>query len=220
MIPTVAWGTGNMGRAAVRGVDAHPDLDLVAVVVADPAKVGRDAGDLALMDAHLGVAATDDLDAVLAAGPEAVVYAVSGACVPRRPPVTWPGHCGPGPWWSRRRCTPCTTPRSAPPELHDPLAKAAADGGGALFVSGIAPDWPQPPEGAEGAHRVVIEGRPRIEVTFEAADEDGRAAGGNATAVGRLVNAIPWLRAAAPGIYNANDVPLLPAAGRIRRSTP
>ena len=83
-----------------------------------------------------------------------------------------------------------------------------------------APDWPQPPDGGDGAHRVVIEGRPRIEVTVEATDEDGRAAGGNATAVGRLVNAIPWLRAAEPGIYDALDVPLLPAAGRLGRSTP
>ena len=50
-----------------------------------------------------------------------------------------------------------------------------------------APDWPTPPDG-DGAHRVIIEGRPRIEVTVEATDEGGnRAAGGNATAVGRLV---------------------------------
>ena len=25
----VVWGTGNMGRAAIRAVDAHPDLDLI-----------------------------------------------------------------------------------------------------------------------------------------------------------------------------------------------
>ena len=56
-----------------------------------------------------------------------------------------------------------------------------------------------PPDGGDGAHRVIIEGRPRIEVNIEATDEGGnRAAGGNATAVGRLVNAIPWLRAAEP----------------------
>ena len=62
---------------------------------------------------------------------------------------------------------------------------------------------------------MVVEGRPRIEVTVEATDEGGnRAAGGNATAVGRLVNAIPWLRAAEPGLYDALEVPLLPATGR------
>jgi len=79
----------------------------------------------------------------------------------------------------------------------------------------VAPDWPVPPDGGAGAHRVVIEGRPRIEITVEATDEGGnRAAGGNATAVGRLVNAIPWLRAAEPGLYDALEVPLLPATGR------
>ena len=63
---------------------------------------------------------------------------------------------------------------------------------------------------------MVIEGRPRIEVSVEATDEGGnRAAGGNATAANRLVNAIPWLLAAKPGLYDALDVPLSPAAGRL-----
>jgi hypothetical protein len=80
----------------------------------------------------------------------------------------------------------------------------------------VAPDWPAPADGGAGAHRIVIEGRPRFEVTIEATDEDGnRAAGGNATAAARLVNAIPWLRAAPPGLYDALDVPLVPAVGRL-----
>jgi hypothetical protein len=81
-----------------------------------------------------------------------------------------------------------------------------------------APDWPTPP-GGDGAHRVIIEGRPRIEVTVEATDEDeNRSAGGNATAVGRLVGAIDWLTDAAPGLYDALDVPLRPAAGKLGRT--
>jgi hypothetical protein len=81
---------------------------------------------------------------------------------------------------------------------------------------GVAPDWPSPPDGGAGAHRIVIEGRPRIEVTVEATDEGGnRAAGGNATAAARLVNAIPWLRDAKPGLYDALDVPLMPAVGKL-----
>jgi len=80
-----------------------------------------------------------------------------------------------------------------------------------------APDWPLPPSG-DGAHRVIIEGRPRIEVTVEATDEsENRSAGGNATAVGRLVNAIDWLAAAEPGLYDALDVPLRPAIGKLNR---
>jgi hypothetical protein len=80
----------------------------------------------------------------------------------------------------------------------------------------VAPDWPAPADAGAGAHRIVIEGRPRIEVTIEATDEDGnRAAGGNATAAARLVNAIPWLRDAKPGLYDALDVPLSPAVGKL-----
>ena len=75
-----------------------------------------------------------------------------------------------------------------------------------------------PPDGGDGAHQVVIEGRPRIEVSLEATDEGGnRAAGGNATAANRLVNAIPWLRAAEPGLYDGLDVPLSPAVGELGR---
>ena len=71
-----------------------------------------------------------------------------------------------------------------------------------------APEWPQPTSGA-GTHRVIVEGQPRIEVSIEAEAEDGnRSAGGNATAANRLINAIPWLTKAEPGIYDALDVPL------------
>ncbi|MEW2040688.1 hypothetical protein AB0885_27060, partial [Streptomyces sp. NPDC005534] len=70
----------------------------------------------------------------------------------------------------------------------------------------------------DGAHRVIIEGSPRIEVTVEATDEgENRSAGGNATAVGRLVGAVDWLVDAEPGLYDALDVPLRPAVGRLGR---
>ena len=80
----------------------------------------------------------------------------------------------------------------------------------------VAPDWPSPADGGAGAHQVIIEGRPRIVVTVEATEEGGnRAAGGNATAAARLVNAIPWLLAAEPGVYDALDVPLSPVLGKL-----
>ena len=59
----VVWGTGNVGRPAIRAVAAHRDLDLVGVVVANPEKVGKDAGELAFVE-PLGVAATDALRAI------------------------------------------------------------------------------------------------------------------------------------------------------------
>ena len=352
-ISTVVWGTGNVGRAAIRAVHAHPELELAAVLVADPAKVGRDAGELAGLDEALGVAATDDVALVLGAGHGAVVYAVSGDVRPDAALADLVRCLEAGAVVVTPSVYALYDPTGAPPEVIDPVRAAAKAGGGALFVSGIdpgwgndvlpvllsglagtveqircqeifdyttydqpdavrylvgmgqpigdlppmvapgvptmvwggqvrliaralqleldaieehverrpldrtvqttmgefvegtqgalrfevrgvvdgravvviehvtridpecAPDWPAPTTG-EGTHRVVIEGRPRLQVDVEATDEGGnRAAGGNATAVGRLVNAIPWLRAAAPGIYDALDVPLSPAVGKL-----
>ena len=80
----------------------------------------------------------------------------------------------------------------------------------------VAPDWPVVADGGAGAHTVIIEGRPRIEVTVAATDEGGnRAAGGNATAVARLVNAIPWLRAAPPGALRRARRPAHPGHGPV-----
>ena len=360
-LPVAVWGTGNMGRAAIRAVDAHPGLALAAVVTSSPAKAAQDAGELAGLGRVLGVPLTTDVDAALAAS-RAVAYMSSGDLRPD------------GALADVARClragavvvTPALyalyDPRNAPDALTAPLLAAAEEGGAALFASGVdpgwgndllpvlvsglagtvdevrcqeifdystydqpdsvrllvgmgqpmddvppmvapgvptmvwggqvrmiaralgleldevretlerraleadvtnamglfeagtqgalrfevqgvvagvprivvehvtrigpdcVPDWPVPPDGGAGAHRVVIEGRPRIEVSLEATDEfvDGvgnRAAGGNATAANRLVNAIPWLTTAAPGLYDGLDVPLTPAYGRTGRST-
>ncbi|WP_306333624.1 dihydrodipicolinate reductase [Streptomyces sp. KL118A] len=357
MIPTVVWGTGNVGRAAVRAVEAHPDLSLAAVLVHSPAKVGRDAGELAGLGRQLGVTATDDVAAVLAARPRAVVYAASGDLRPDEALADIVGAVRAGAVVVTPALYALYDQRGAPPEFRDPVLAAVADGGGSLFVSGVdpgwgndvlpllvsglgstvdaircqeifdystydqedavrnligmghpmayepmmlassvptmvwggqirlmaralgveldeiretldrraldatvrtrtmgefaagtqgavrfevqgivggepriiiehvtrihpscAPDWPTPPDGGDGAHRVIVEGRPRIEVTVEATDEgENRSAGGNATAVGRLVNAVDWLVDAEPGLYDALDVPLRPAAGRLGR---
>jgi hypothetical protein len=359
-VPVAVWGTGNMGRAAIRAIDAHPGLTLAAVVVSSAAKVGRDAGDLAGLDRELGVAASDDIEAALAGlDGGAVAYMASGDIRP--------GDAAADVARCLRAGAVVVTPalyalydhRSAPPEVTGPLLDAAKAGEAALFASGVdpgwgndllpvlvsglagtvdevrcqeifdystydqpesvrylvgmgqpmdyeppmvaptvptmvwggqvrmiaralgveldeiretlerrpleadvtngmglfergtqgalrfevqgivdgvsriviehvtrigsdcAPDWPLPPDGGAGAHKVVIEGRPRIEVSLEATDEGGnRAAGGNATAANRLVNAIPWLTTAEPGLYDGLDVPLTPATGRIGRSTP
>ena len=42
----VQWATGSVGASAFRAIVEHPDLDLVGVLVSDPTKDGRDAGEL------------------------------------------------------------------------------------------------------------------------------------------------------------------------------
>ncbi len=357
---TIVWGTGNMGRAAIRAVDANPDLALAGVAVQDPAKVGRDAGDLAGLGRDLGVTATTDIEGLLTSGPDAVVYMASGDIRPDDALADVIRAIRAGATVVTPALYALYDPRSAPSEVIDPVRAAVEAGGGSLFVSGIDPgwgndvlpllatglastidaircreifdystydqpdavrflvgmgqpmdydppmvsagvptmvwggqlrlmaralevdldeirevlerralettveteamgtfeagtqgalrfeiqgivdgepriviehvtrihpscatDWPMPPDGGAGAHSVMIEGQPRIEFHVEAtAEGDNRAAGGNATAAGRLVNSIGWLRAAGPGIYDALDVPLLPAARRLGRARP
>src|SRR4051812_50153345 len=69
----VQWSTGNVGRHAIAGIDARPDLELVGVWVSNPDKVGRDAGELAGLGRSIGVAATGDVDEVISLRPDCVV---------------------------------------------------------------------------------------------------------------------------------------------------
>jgi hypothetical protein len=76
-VPVVVWSTGWIGSIAIRSIHRRPDLELVGVWVHTPEKVGKDAGELAGSE-PIGVAATDDVDALLALQPACVVYAASG----------------------------------------------------------------------------------------------------------------------------------------------
>ena len=69
----VQWATGNIGTYALRGVLQHPTLSLAGVYVHSPSKAGRDAGPLCGLD-PVGVAATNDIDEVVALGADCVLY--------------------------------------------------------------------------------------------------------------------------------------------------
>jgi hypothetical protein len=69
----VQWASGGVGRAAMEGVLAHPDLDLVGCWVHSPEKDGADIGTLLGQD-PIGVAATTDADALLALEADCVLY--------------------------------------------------------------------------------------------------------------------------------------------------
>jgi 4-hydroxy-tetrahydrodipicolinate reductase len=73
----------------------------------------------------------------------------------------------------------------------------------------MAPHWPQPPTGAASVHRVEIEGSPSLTLDLRMQSDDGSHtnAGLLATAM-RLVNAIPVVVAAPPGIVTPLDLNL------------
>ena len=70
----IQWATGGVGRASVEGIVSHPELELVGCWVHSEDKVGRDVGEICGMP-PLGVAATNDVDALLALEADCVMYA-------------------------------------------------------------------------------------------------------------------------------------------------
>ncbi|MGE2731804.1 dihydrodipicolinate reductase [Mycolicibacterium vaccae] len=69
----VQWTTGNVGKSSVAAIANHPNLELIGGYAWSQDKVGRDLGELVGID-PLGVQATNDVDALLALKPDAVVY--------------------------------------------------------------------------------------------------------------------------------------------------
>ena len=135
----VVWGTGNVGRPAIRAVAAHRDLDLVGVVVSDPSKVGVDAGTLAGIT-PLGIVATDDASAVVP-GADAVIYTATAD--------TRPGAALDDLEWCLRHGANIVStsfyalahPASVVSGLAERVNAACATGGSSVFISGIDPGW-------------------------------------------------------------------------------
>jgi 4-hydroxy-tetrahydrodipicolinate reductase len=72
-VRVVQWATGNIGTKSLRAVIEHPRLELVGLFVYSDDKVGRDAGELCGLPAT-GVAATRDIDDIVALEPDCVLY--------------------------------------------------------------------------------------------------------------------------------------------------
>jgi 4-hydroxy-tetrahydrodipicolinate reductase len=74
----------------------------------------------------------------------------------------------------------------------------------------LAPEWPR----GNGSYRVVITGMPTMRCEFEFEDEHGdHAVGGVVLTATRLVNAIPAVCTARPGLLSALDLPLITGRG-------
>ena len=92
----------------------------------------------------------------------------------------------------------------------------------------IAPDWPQPHITIEpkdlgyglasgrGLYRIEIEGSPSMRCEFEMAEDHDHDLGARMAGASRMVNAIPAVCAAPPGLLSALDLPLITGAGLVR----
>jgi len=78
----------------------------------------------------------------------------------------------------------------------------------------VAPDWPQP--AGKGCYRVVVTGEPNytLDLQLLGSDGDHNTAGLKATAM-RLVNAVPAVVEADPGLLTALDLPFVTGRGLV-----
>jgi 4-hydroxy-tetrahydrodipicolinate reductase len=79
----------------------------------------------------------------------------------------------------------------------------------------LGPDWPQP--AGHGCYRVIITGEPMYTVDMQLLGTDGdhNTAGLKASAM-RIINALPDVVAAPPGLVTALDLPLVTGRGLVR----
>lgn len=74
----------------------------------------------------------------------------------------------------------------------------------------LAPEWPQ----GNGSYRVLVTGSPAMRLEYEFWDEHGdHAVGGVVLTATRIVNAIPAVCRAEPGLLSALDLPLVTGRG-------
>ncbi|MFV0495513.1 dihydrodipicolinate reductase [Mycobacterium sp.] len=139
----VVWGTGFVGKMVIPEIVSHPRFELVGVGVSNPAKVGRDAGDICGLSAPVGVNATDDVDALVALNPDALVHygptalhagdnislitrflrAGIDVCSTAMTPWIWPAM------------------QLNPPNWVEPIARSCEEGAASCFTTGIDPGF-------------------------------------------------------------------------------
>jgi hypothetical protein len=134
------WGTGNVGKLAVRGILEHPDLELVGLLVHSAEKAGKDAGEIAGIDA-VGVTATNDPADILTLGADCVSYMATGDLRPDEAVADMSRVLEAGTNVVSTSVVPLVYPPSAPARYRDPLEAACKAGGVSCFTSGIDPGF-------------------------------------------------------------------------------
>jgi 2,4-diaminopentanoate dehydrogenase len=139
----VVWGTGFVGKMVIAEIDKHPEFELVGVGVSNPEKVGRDVGDICGLSEPIGITATDDVDALIALQPDALVHygptaahadvnialmtrflrAGIDVCSTAMTPWVWP------------------TMHLNPPQWIQPITEACELGESSCFTTGIDPGF-------------------------------------------------------------------------------
>ncbi|WP_248833134.1 dihydrodipicolinate reductase [Frankia sp. Mgl5] len=138
----IQWTAGTVAREAVAGILGHADLELAGAWVHSADKDGRDIGELCGLP-PLGVRATRDRDALLAAPADCVVFAVGRNWV-EDPTETFgellrilrSGKNVVNLWWPT-----LVYPRAQDDKLYQELEQACLDGGTSFLTVGMDPGY-------------------------------------------------------------------------------
>jgi len=136
----IQWGTGFVGKLALRATIERPDLELVGLVVNSPEKVGRDAGGIAGLP-PTGVVATDDVEAAAGLDADAVAYFANADLRPADAVQDMARMLAAGKNVVSSSVVALVYPPSAPPSLVAPLEDACRRGGTSCFTTGIDPGF-------------------------------------------------------------------------------
>jgi hypothetical protein len=136
----VVWSTGGIGSLSIVAANERPDLDLVGVWVHSEEKVGKDAGELA-NGVPIGLAATNDVDALLALEPDCVIYAASGPARDAGAIDDYERILSAGVNVVTTTSTTLINPLAYVPAHRERLEAATRAGGSSIFASGIEPGF-------------------------------------------------------------------------------
>jgi 4-hydroxy-tetrahydrodipicolinate reductase len=139
-LKVIQWSTGNVGIAALRCIIRHPDLELVGLWVHSPDKAGKDAGELCGLD-RVGVAATNDADALLALDADCVCYTATADLRPQEAIADIARILRSGKNVVSSSVVALVWPTHIDASMRAPLEDACTAGGVSCFTSGIDPGW-------------------------------------------------------------------------------
>jgi 4-hydroxy-tetrahydrodipicolinate reductase len=82
----------------------------------------------------------------------------------------------------------------------------------------VAPEWPSQ-GGGQGLYRILVKGSPSLDCRLEIESEDGdHNTGGLVVTAMRVLNAVPAVCAAPPGVLSALDLPILGGRGSMHQT--
>jgi len=138
----VVWGTGFVGKLVIPEIVRHPHFELVGVGVSNPDKAGKDVGTICGID-PIGVTATDDVAALIALRPDALVHYGPTAAYARDNIRLITAFLNAGIDVCSTAMTPWVWPtmRQNPPQWIAPITAACAAGGASCFTTGIDPGF-------------------------------------------------------------------------------